>query len=387
MKTFLPFAALITITFTLSAQTIDDLTFGTDSSLDIMTWNIEWFPKNGNVTVDYVSRIIEALDVDVIAIQEVSDTIVFKEMLANLVGYEGYFKSSWFAGLAYIYKTETVHINDIYEIYTTSPYWSPFPRSPMVMEMSFENDNYIIINNHFKCCGDGILNTYNSGDEETRRLIASNLLKEYIDSNFPNEKVILLGDLNDILTDHQNNNVFQAFFDDELNYFFADIDIAGGEPTEWSYPSWPSHIDHILVTNELFESYESDNSGIQTIKIEDYVGGWGIYDSNISDHRPVAIKITPNIISNIKDMNPTDLALDIYPNPTKDLVNISFSYVHENVEIEIYTIGAKKVYVQSIPKGETSIIVQTCNFPDGVYFVKLISNGNTVATEKLILNK
>lgn len=386
MKTFLPFAALITITFTLSAQTIDDLTFGTDSSLDIMTWNIEWFPKNGNVTVDYVSQIIEALDVDVIAIQEVSDTIVFKEMLANLVGYEGYFKSSWFAGLAYIYKTETVQINDIYEIYTTSPYWSPFPRSPMVMEMSFENDNYIIINNHFKCCGNGILNTYDSGDEETRRLIASNLLKEYIDSNFPNEKVILLGDLNDILTDHQNNNVFQAFFDDELNYFFADIDIVGGEPTEWSYPSWPSHIDHILVTNELFENY-NPVSDVQTIKIEDYVGGWGIYDSNISDHRPVAIKITPNIISNIKDMNPIDLALDIYPNPTKDLVNISFSYVQENAEIEIYTIGAEKVYVQSIPKGETSIIVQTCNFPDGVYFVKLISNGNTVATEKLILNK
>lgn len=387
MKKFSISFILFLFTFSLSAQTIEDLNYGTDSSLDILTWNIEWFPKNGQVTANYVSQIIEALDVDVIAVQEVSDTNVFKSMLSNIEGYEGYFKSSWFAGLAYIYKTETIQIDDIYEIYTTSPYWSPFPRSPMVMEMSFKGEDYIIINNHFKCCGDGVLNLDNSGDEESRRYKASLLLKEYIDANFPNDKVIVLGDLNDILTDNASNNVFQSFFDDPSNYHFADTDLAlSDDPSKWSYPTWPSHIDHILVTNELFENY-NPTSDVQTIKIEDYVGGWGIYDSNISDHRPVAIKITPNIISNIKDMNPIDLALDIYPNPTKDLVNISFSYVQENAEIEIYTIGAEKVYVQSIPKGETSIIVQTCNFPDGVYFVKLISNGNTVATEKLILNK
>lgn len=386
MKIFLSSILLFLFSFSLSAQTIDDLTFGTDSSLDIITWNIEWFPKNGNVTVDYVSQIIEALDVDVIAIQEVSDTNVFKEMLANLEGYEGYFKSSWFAGLAYIYKTETVHINDIYEIYTTSPYWSPFPRSPMVMEMSFENNNYIIINNHFKCCGNGILNTNDSDDEETRRLIASNLLKEYIDSNFPNEKVIMLGDLNDILTDHQNNNVFQAFFEDELNYSFADIVIAEGEPTEWSYPNWPSHIDHILVTNELFENY-NPVSDVQTIRIEDYVGGWGIYDSNISDHRPVAIKITPTEISGVGDLNSTDLTFSIYPNPVKQSVTLSFQNVVEGAEIEIYNLGGKKISVLSIPNGEASIVWNTTGFPDGVYFVKLISNGNTIATEKLILNK
>ena len=112
-----------------------------------MTWNIEWFPKNDQITVDYVTQIIEALDIDLLAIQEVDDTNFFDQMLNGLPGYEGYYESSWFAGLAYIYKTDVIEINELYEIYTTSPYWSPFPRSPMVMDMNFRGEHFIIINN------------------------------------------------------------------------------------------------------------------------------------------------------------------------------------------------------------------------------------------------
>ena len=128
----------------------DQLYFGSDDALDIMTWNIEWFPKNGNTTVSYVYEVIQALDMDVIAMQELDDRDSFDQMMDQLNDYDGYYESSWFAGLAYIYKTDVVQINDIYEIYTTSPYWNAFPRSPMVMDMNFMGENYIIINNHYK---------------------------------------------------------------------------------------------------------------------------------------------------------------------------------------------------------------------------------------------
>ncbi|RLD59490.1 MAG: hypothetical protein DRI97_00910, partial [Bacteroidetes bacterium] len=246
-----------------SAQSIEDLSFGTDSTFEVMTWNIEWLPKNGQTTIDYLVEIIEALDVDLLAIQEVDNIDVFEQMIESLDAYDGYLESSYFAGLAYIYKPGTIQINDIYEIYTTSPYWSPFPRSPMVMDIDFMNERFIIINNHFKCCGNGILNSSNPDDEETRRYTASNLLKDYIDINFPNEKTIVLGDLNDILSDDTENNVFQMFLDDSENYLFADYEIAHGNESNWSYPSWPSHIDHILITNELFDLFESWGSVIQ----------------------------------------------------------------------------------------------------------------------------
>ena len=274
----------------LQSQDLDELYFGTDETFEVMTWNIEWFPKNNQITVDYVTQIIQALDVDILAIQEVDDTDMFNQMLNGLPDYTGYLVSEWFAGLAYIYKTDIIEINDIYEIYTTSPYWSAFPRSPMVMDLNFMGENIFIINNHFKCCGDGIMNLDDLGDEETRRYTASNLLKEYIDNNLPNKNVIVLGDLNDILTDALENNVFQMIINDSENYLFADMEIAEGSSTDWSYPTWPSHLDHILITNELFD--ELDNSDIQTIKIDEYIdGGWSEYDQNISDHRPVALKL------------------------------------------------------------------------------------------------
>ena len=274
----------------LNGQDLDELYFGTDETFEVMTWNIEWFPKNNQITVDYVTQIIQALDVDILAIQEVDDTDMFNQMLNGLPEYTGYLESEWFAGLAYIYKTDIIEINDIYEIYTTSPYWSAFPRSPMVMDLNFMGENIFIINNHFKCCGDGIMNLDDLGDEETRRYTASNLLKEYIDNNLPNENVIVLGDLNDILTDALENNVFQMIINDSENYLFSDMEIAEGSSADWSYPTWPSHLDHILITNELFD--ELDNSDIQTIKIDEYLdGGWSEYDQNISDHRPVALKL------------------------------------------------------------------------------------------------
>jgi len=281
---------LLYININLNGQDIDELYFGTDETFEVMTWNIEWFPKNNQTTVDYVTQIINALDIDILAIQEVDDIDMFNQMLNELPEYTGYLESGWFAGLAYIYKTDVIEINDIYEIYTTSPYWSAFPRSPMVMDFNFMGENIFIINNHFKCCGDGIMNLDNLDDEETRRYTASNLLKEYIDTNLPSSNVIVLGDLNDILTDAMANNVFQMIINDNENYLFADMEIAEGSSVDWSYPTWPSHIDHILITNELFD--ELENANIQTIKIDEYLdGGWYEYDQNISDHRPVALKL------------------------------------------------------------------------------------------------
>ena len=68
---------LMLLLSTLSSQNLEDLSFGDDASLDIATWNIEWFPKNDQTTVDYVSDIISLMDLDILAIQEVDDTVMF----------------------------------------------------------------------------------------------------------------------------------------------------------------------------------------------------------------------------------------------------------------------------------------------------------------------
>lgn len=74
----------------LVAQDLEDLSFGDDNSLDIATWNIEWFPKNNQITINHVTEIINLLELDILAIQEVDDTTMFDQMLDSLPEYTGY---------------------------------------------------------------------------------------------------------------------------------------------------------------------------------------------------------------------------------------------------------------------------------------------------------
>jgi len=378
----------ILVVFTASSQTIEDISFGTDDTFEIVTWNIEHFPKNNQTTIDYVGRILKAIDADVYAIQEVGSIVKFNELVNSLPDYEGYLESSFFAGLAYIYKKDVVQINSIYEIYTTSEYWKPFPRSPMVMDLVFKGERMIIINNHFKCCGDGRLDAANQSDEEVRRKNASNLLKQYIDENFANLNVILVGDLNDILADSDSDNVFKAYFDDAENYKFADYDIATDVSSGWSFPTWPSHLDHILITNELFDEYTDEDTVVQVIKIEDYItGGWSDYDTNISDHRPVAMKFKLNQTLSIEDEVAQTMGFNNYPNPFTSSTTFTFNTISEKGKIEIFNILGQKVFSNKIVIGQKSITWNAKKMPSGIYIAKLSVNNSNFATLKLVLNK
>ncbi|MFO8067836.1 MAG: choice-of-anchor J domain-containing protein [Bacteroidales bacterium] len=293
MKNILITFFLVFSSMLVNAQNLEDLTYGTDNSLEVITWNIQFFPLNDDVTINYISQIIQALDADIIAFQEVADVAAFSQMIDEIDGYDSHVGTTDdLIKLAYVYKTDVIQANSIYEIYTGSEYYLPFLRRPLVMEFTYDNEDFIVINNHFKAMGDGILDLDDPNDEENRRWVATNLIKEYIDDNFPNDKVIILGDLNDVVTDDYDNNVFQSILDDPLNYVFADYSIATGSQDNWSYPNYPSHIDHIIITNELFSHFYTHTSGIETLKIEDYLsGGWNDYTQDISDHRPVAIKL------------------------------------------------------------------------------------------------
>ena len=62
-------------------------------NLNIMTWNIESFPKT-NQTIGYVTQIINSLDVDIIALQEIEDTASLSQLANSLDGNWAYYRSS-----------------------------------------------------------------------------------------------------------------------------------------------------------------------------------------------------------------------------------------------------------------------------------------------------
>jgi endonuclease/exonuclease/phosphatase family metal-dependent hydrolase len=328
----------------LNAQSLKDLHFGTDSTFEVVSWNIEWFPKNGQVTADSVKIIIQSLAADVYALQEIDDTTLLKQVVSTIPGYACHFKFSHYGGLAYVYNTNTVQVNAKYEIYTSQPYWNAFPRSPQVLELTFNNEDYVIVNNHLKCCGDGVLDLNDTSDEENRRLRAINLLKTYIDSIFSNDKVIVVGDWNDILTDPTSNNVFNSFLNDS-DYLFVDFPIALGSSANFSFPTWPSHLDHILISDELFADFSKPNSELSCIRIDDYMSSWSAYDYNISDHRPVGLKLEVDaVISTIHNLENSNKNLikivDVLGRETKPKNNTPLFYMYDDASVE------KKIVVE-----------------------------------------
>ena len=274
-----------------------------EAFFSIVTWNIEIFPKNEN-TINLLAELMIEIDADVYSLQEITNTNYFNQLINKIndldalnswSGFRSGDENSPYQELAYIIKTSLIKINqNPYTILNDDYYYFAY-REPFLINLSYMNNSFFIINNHFKCCGDGYLDNENSSDEEYRRKKASELLKNYVEENLPEEKVIIVGDLNDELTDIVSNNVFNSFLNDPLNFLFVDMEIAIGTETNWSFPSWPSHLDHILITNELYNIFNDSRSIVKTIHAANYIsGGINEYDENISDHLPIMLKLKLN---------------------------------------------------------------------------------------------
>lgn len=268
----------------------DKLTVGEKSTLEVMTWNIQNFPKH-EATIDYAAEVINAVDADIIALQEMESDSAFFCLLKQLNdldkhNWSGYRanRNYWKQELAFIYKTNLIGVDKVYELFYGD--FKPFPRSPLVMEFTYAKQEVVIINNHFKAMP--------GKKNEVRRRGAVQKLDSYIVENLDDKNIILLGDLNDTLTDEPDENVFTTFLDKPAEYKFVDLAIAGNDSTDWSYPYWKyrGHIDHIMISNELYDEFENSGSFVKVITIDKYMEGEG--DSRwkyITDHRPVLVKL------------------------------------------------------------------------------------------------
>ncbi|MEN8249636.1 MAG: endonuclease/exonuclease/phosphatase family protein [Bacteroidota bacterium] len=256
----------------------DCLNILSDSTLDVVTWNIEQF-SSSNTNTALLAEMIEVMDADIIGVQEISSYSDFSSMVNGIDGWNfQYVNQGDGLSLGYLYKTSEITLNgSLTTIYDNET--SAFPRAPVVGDFTHipSGTQVTIMNLHLKCCDDG----------EARRLAAAELLKGYIDTNLATENVLVIGDYNDDIQESPATNVFQGFIDDATNYRFVDMIIAQGSSSNWSYPGWPSHLDHILMTNELFDEWQSTS----TLKLDVCKTS---YEYDISDHRPVLARFKVN---------------------------------------------------------------------------------------------
>jgi hypothetical protein len=110
-----------------------------------------------------------------------------------------------------------------------------------------------------------------------------------------------------------------------------------------------------------------------------YVNAYNFFD-NFSDLEPNGIRTDRWVISQATDLNSDELDMNslftVYPNPVKDELSISISNSNpQNSGISIQSLDGKIIYTANqVVNGQT---INTQPLPSGVYFIKLILDGES----------
>ena len=257
-----------------------------DNGIEVVTWNIEFFPKQGQRTIDSVYNIITSLNADIYCLQEIHNINSFKNLAEDLIEYDYVISEDTdYLNLVVLYKKNNFVVRSQASLFIDSMYEFA-SRPPLRLEMTYTGENpidFTLINMHLKCCNDGF----------TRRVQSSEILYEYLKNSVQLGYVnhIIVGDWNDDISDSYSQNSFNIFLEDQDTFKFVTYENAHSSSN--TYDSFPgfgngSFIDHIMISSDLFEEFE--NGDVQTLRLGDYISG---YDEIISDHRPVVWRFTP----------------------------------------------------------------------------------------------
>lgn len=270
---------------------------GTEDALDVMTWNLEQFPVQGTATVAAAAKAIQLIKPDVVAVQEVVDGNALFDLADAMPGWEADVAAFFDPNGPYnppvgmLYDTASIEVNNRYLLFEDD--YLAFPRQPLVLEVTWHGVPLVIINVHLKALGDDWIDWSNPWDEEVRRARACERLEQYIYENLVDRRVIVLGDFNDRLQEPPATNIFSEFFAWPGYYLFADMPTAvQTSGATYSYPKSGSHIDHVLITDELFPAYFREGSFARAVAVERSLEeGWYEYEATLSDHRPVLLHL------------------------------------------------------------------------------------------------
>lgn len=274
---------------------------GDSNKIEIVTWNIKRFPQT-NYSDEYVKSIIEGLRADIYVLQEIQSKSKFAAMMGEIDDYNYLLQpSSSSLNFALVYRRGVVSVLNSAELFIQDDKFFA-GRPPLLTKVEWQKNgitkDLTILNIHLKCCGDDSIEIGNSDDEEYRRVVAGQLLHNYVSDSLNDENVIIAGDWNDAIQEPVSTNTFQIFIDDSTDFKFVDMDIALGDAANWSWQGWSSswpaiHFDHILINNNLYDEFDNF-SVVDVIKLEeDFNNGISEYDGNVSDHRPVYFKFVP----------------------------------------------------------------------------------------------
>lgn len=289
------------------------------TTLQVVNWNIEWFgstgqgPTNENLQMANAKKVMEHLDADVFGLAEIVSETSLATLTNSLSGDYSYVLGGFCSGgtscasaqkMALVYKNSVVSNVTARPLLITSPTavsnWSS-GRMPYLVNADVtkncetKNINFIVI--HAKA------NTGKIGDQIEsyhRRKEGLIELKDTLDTHFADANIIILGDFNDDLdrtiaptTGADTVSSYQTMVADSTDgIHYTSVTLPLSKFGASSTTSFPEMIDHVIVSNELEESYLDLSASVYN-DIEE-VADVPDYASTTSDHYPILTRYAFN---------------------------------------------------------------------------------------------
>ena len=77
--------------------------------------------------------------------------------------------------------------------------------------------------------------------------------------------------------------------------------------------------------------------------------------------------------------------ISIYPNPVKELLNIKFEMINENLEVKILNSIGQLIKEEKISNQTNSAYISTNDLHSGIYLISIFdSNGKLIAVKKFV---
>lgn len=271
---------------------------GTATTLDIASWNIEWFGDTGNgptneaLQLQNAAAVISGANMDIWGVAEIVSLTQWNSLKSQLPGYAGFIakEPNVVNGAAFysdfnnaeqnvgiLYKTSIATVTDARVILTANN--NDFAGRPPLqvtlrVTLNGATENIVVIVLHAKCCTDS--------DSWTRRRNASNALKSYLDTNFPTQKVWVIGDFNDDVDTSITSgsaSPYANFVNDTARYRFPTRALSDAGIS--STVSFSDTIDHHLNSNEANATYVAGS--VEVFRVDSFISN---YRNTTGDHFP-----------------------------------------------------------------------------------------------------
>ncbi len=250
------------------------------ATLHVATWNLKQFPATSEAPAR-VAEAMQALDADVIAVQEVQDPAGFQTLVKAMPGYQGVLATPQ-AGLTPIrvgllWRTSTVALGTSEELFTSSPLF-PRPVLRADFDVAAVGARFSVITVHLKA-------GTTQADEQQRIDSARALVGQVAAiQNAGEDEVLLLGDFNEAFGDRRAAEFFGTF---EGDAGYTVLTRALEKSGEVTFIPAKIVLDHVVSTPGLKEEIGTATPSAVTGLARPADGG-----TALSDHHPLRLKLT-----------------------------------------------------------------------------------------------